>query len=135
MLRQVTDHLIPVAFVLLVHGGWLTLSCVVRVVWVVRDLWGMCSHRQFVTVFLLGALTALSVWLYIDLIIVAEEASKIRPFTERAAHVAAVRRPLCFTRVVPCFQQTNHVVASRGLFGRVGAVGSPPQGSRGGDGS
>ncbi|ELR23917.1 Lecithin:cholesterol acyltransferase [Acanthamoeba castellanii str. Neff] len=45
--------------------------------------------RQFVTVFLLGALTALSVWLYIDLIIVAEEASQIRPFTERAAHVAA----------------------------------------------
>jgi hypothetical protein len=61
----------------------------------------MCSNRQFVTVFLLGALTALCVWLYIDLIIVAEEASKIRPFTERAAHVAAVRRPRCFTRVVP----------------------------------
>jgi hypothetical protein len=43
-----------------------------------------------VTVFLMGALVALCVWLYIDLIIVAREASQIRPFTERAANVAAV---------------------------------------------
>lgn len=70
------------------------MCCRMELVAVANTLY--CSAKQFLSIFLMGGLTMLTIWLFIDLIIIAEEASKFRPLTERAANAAAVRAQSLF---------------------------------------